>query len=288
LRYWVFPCLIFGLVFCTEFARNHSDNSTNNISWLNSEFIAWNQTANYDHNGFLIGFAYNLGKFQLSAPDGYSEQVIQEIATEYNNKKADDASRTILSTSDYNIVVVLNESFYDPELLKDYYKGKTAIRISLNKYNVNEYKELIKIAEEYNIDLIRFTPIISFGRAKNEDLTINQDQYIDFLNNIKKAKSKVEIIYPNKPNPQKIWIGTNGFGCHCGKEAIWIDEVGNYSPCIFWGDKYILGNIREKSYMDLWKESLITANIKGNKTCENCKNYKVCRGGCRVRALYED
>jgi len=173
------------------------------------------------------------------------------------------------------------------QLLKDYYKGKTAIRISLNKYNVNEYKELIKIAEEYNIDLIRFTPIISFGRAKNEDLTINQDQYIDFLNNIKKAKSKVEIIYPNKPNPQKIWIGTNGFGCHCGKEAIWIDEVGNYSPCIFWGDKYILGNIREKSYMDLWKESLITANIKGNKTCENCKNYKVCRGGCRVRALYE-
>ncbi len=112
---------IFGLVFCTEFARNHSDKSTNNISWLNSEFIAWNQTANYDHNGFLIGFAYNLGKFQLSAPDGYSEQVIQEIATEYNNKKADDASRTILSTSDYNIVVVLNESFYDPELLKDYY-----------------------------------------------------------------------------------------------------------------------------------------------------------------------
>lgn len=173
------------------------------------------------------------------------------------------------------------------KLLKDYYKGKTAIRISLNKYNVGEYRELIKIAEEYNVDLIRFTPIISFGRAKNEDLTINQEQYIEFLKNIKKIKSKVEIVYPNKPTPQKIWIGTNGFGCHCGKEAIWIDEIGNYSPCIFWGDKYILGNIKEKSYRDLWEASLLSSNIKGNKTCENCKNYKVCRGGCRVRALYE-
>lgn len=173
------------------------------------------------------------------------------------------------------------------QLLKNYYKGKTAIRISLNKYNVGEYKELIKIAEEYNIDLIRFTPIISFGRAKNENLTIDQEQYIEFLKNIKKVKSKVEIVYPTKPTPQKIWIGTNGFGCHCGKEAIWIDEIGNYSPCIFWGDKYILGNIKEKSYMELWNDSLISANITGNKTCENCKNYKVCRGGCRVRALYE-
>lgn len=173
------------------------------------------------------------------------------------------------------------------DLLKKYYKGKTAIRISLNKFNVGEYKELIKIAEEYNINLIRFTPIISFGRAKNEDLTINQQQYIEFLNNIKKLKSKVEIVYPNKPTPQKIWVGTNGFGCHCGKEAIWVDEVGNYSPCIFWGSKYILGNIKEKSYMDLWNESLIAADITGNKVCQTCKNYKNCRGGCRVRALYE-
>jgi len=173
------------------------------------------------------------------------------------------------------------------KLLNNYYEGKTAIRISLNKYNVGEYKELIKIAEEYNIDLIRFTPILSFGRAKNEDLAIDQNQYIDFLKNIRKVKSKVEIVYPNKPTPQKIWIGTNGFGCHCGKEAIWIDEIGNYSPCIFWGDKYILGNIKEKSYMDLWNDSLISANIIGNKICQNCKNYKVCRGGCRFRALSE-
>ena len=180
-----------------------------------------------------------------------------------------------------------NKALNALQLLKDYYKGKTAIRISLNKFNVGEYKELIKIAEEYDVDLIRFTPIISFGRAKNEDLTINQEQYIDFLKNISKIKSKVEIVYPNKPTPQKIWIGTNGFGCHCGKEAIWIDEVGNYSPCIFWGSKYILGNIKEKSYMDLWNESLIASDIRGNKVCESCKNYKHCRGGCRVRALYE-
>lgn len=171
-------------------------------------------------------------------------------------------------------------------LLKKYYKGRTAIRVSLNKYNIEEYIELIKIAEDYSVDLIRFTPIISFGRAKDEDLVINQTQYIKFLDEISKIDSKVEIVYPNKPTPQKIWIGTNGFGCHCGKEAVWLDELGNYSPCIFWGEKYNLGNIKTEKYITLWEKSLISSEIEGNEICQKCKNYKNCRGGCRVRALY--
>ena len=157
--------------------------------------------------------------------------------------------------------------------------------MSINKYNIDECEALVKIAEDNNIDLIRFTPLLSFGRAKNEDLVINQDDYIKFLNSMKKIKSdKVKIVYPNMPS-DKIWIGTNGFGCHCGKEAIWIDELGNVSPCIFWGEKYNIGNIKNSDYMDLWNTSLQISNIKGNPTCENCKNYNNCRGGCRARSL---
>ena len=172
------------------------------------------------------------------------------------------------------------------ELIKKYYRGKTAIRISLNKYNISEYKELIAIAEKYNVDLIRFTPIIDFGRAKQENLVISQQQYIDFLKNIRNVNSKVEIVYPTKPMPQKIWVGTNGFGCHCGKEAIWIDETGTCSPCIFWGKEYNIGNIKEDNYIDIFNRSLEISNINGNEICLNCKNYINCRSGCRARSLY--
>ena len=173
------------------------------------------------------------------------------------------------------------------QLINDYYKGKTALRMSINKYNINEIEDLVQIAEKYNIDLIRFTPLLSFGRAAGKNLTLNQEQYKEFLKNVKKINSRsVEIIYPNMPN-NKFWIGTNGFGCHCGKEAIWIDEEGNVSPCIFWGKKYNLGNIKDSNYMDLWNKSLEMSSLKGNNTCKNCKNYKICRGGCRARCLFE-
>lgn len=173
------------------------------------------------------------------------------------------------------------------QLIKNFYKGRTALRMSINKFNIDETKDLVEIAEKYDIDLIRFTPLLSFGRAEGKDLTINQDQYIEFLKNMRKIKSdKVKIIYPNMPN-SKIWVGSNGFGCHCGKEAIWIDEVGKISPCIFWGEKYNIGNIKDADYMTLWNKNLEVSNIRGNKTCEECKNYKVCRGGCRARVLFE-
>lgn len=171
------------------------------------------------------------------------------------------------------------------ELLKNNYKGKTALRMSINKYNIDECEGLLRIAEKYNIDLIRFTPLLSFGRAKDEDLVINQEQYISFLKNVKSLKSdSVEIVYPNMQH-NKIWVGTNGFGCHCGKEAIWVDEQGYVSPCIFWGDKYTIGNVKTDNYMDMWNTSLEVSNIPGNSICKECKNYKTCRGGCRARSL---
>ena len=173
------------------------------------------------------------------------------------------------------------------ELLNSKYKGKKAIRMSINKYNIDDIDGVLKIAEKYNFDLIRFTPLISYGRAKDADLTINSNQYISFLNKATQLKSEnVEIVYPNKKT-NKIWIGENGFGCHCGKEAIWVDEQGYVSPCIFWGENYTIGNIKEDNYLELWDRSLSISDIEGNDVCINCNNYKECRGGCRARSLYE-
>lgn len=173
-------------------------------------------------------------------------------------------------------------------LLKKYYKGKTAIRMSLSKYNVDECNDIIKLAEDNNIDIVRFTPLLNFGRAKQCDLLINQTQYIKFLKNIKTIKTNVDIIYPTKPSPNKIWINKKySFGCHCGKEALWIDELGNTYPCIFWGERFNIGNIRNKSYLEIWDDSLEKSQFKGNNICEKCSNYINCRGGCRFRSLDE-
>lgn len=113
-------CLVFLL--STNFIINNDGSRYEKIDWLNTTFTAWNQTRNYDENGFIVGFLYNWGKFDLAEPQEYSEDKIIEIKNQFNAKKAkDDANRESLANADYNIVVILNESFFDPSIIEKYY-----------------------------------------------------------------------------------------------------------------------------------------------------------------------
>lgn len=85
---------------------------------LNLHTVAWNQNANYHFNGFVLGFMYNLKSVELPKPDGYDKNKMAEIIKTYQNLKNQDANR--LPLKDLNIVMVLNESFYDPSILKDH------------------------------------------------------------------------------------------------------------------------------------------------------------------------
>ena len=170
-------------------------------------------------------------------------------------------------------------------LLKSFSNAKIAIRVSLSKFNLVDYPEIIRLAEKFDVDILRFTPLLEYGRAKGQDLTMSQKQYIQFMREIVSVDSPVHIIHPNKINTSKFWISTSDFGCHCGKEAVWIDELGRYSPCFFFGESYFVGNINKDDYLSLWEKALISTTIQGNETCKECSNYMICRGGCRARAL---
>lgn len=163
------------------------------------------------------------------------------------------------------------------------FNSKVAIRVSISKNNIKELTDIVKIAEEYDVELVRFTPLMEFGRAKDKELVISQEQYIDCLKELAAIESKVQIITPSNIENDKFWVSPSDFGCHCGKEAIWIDERGYYSPCFFYGEEFFIGNIKNDSYLDLWDESNRITNFKGNDICKNCSNYSKCRGGCRAR-----
>ncbi|MCL1839801.1 LTA synthase family protein [Candidatus Saccharibacteria bacterium] len=101
----------------TDFVRNHEGQRYEDIGWLNTQLVAWNQVRNYDYNGFILGFLYNMSKFELQEPEGYSEERIAEILAKYKAlaKKAN-AERIDLGKEDINVIIILNESFFDPSI----------------------------------------------------------------------------------------------------------------------------------------------------------------------------
>lgn len=175
------------------------------------------------------------------------------------------------------------------KILRKYCKtAKLAVRVTVNSRNINECNKIIKLAEKLSLDLIRLTPVLPLGRAKeNQSLLIKQEEYISFLENTKNIRSKIKLILPNQKDDKKWFIDSNDFGCHCGKEACWITQTGDFYPCIFFGNNFLAGNIKKDKFLDLWAKAKSMAKFHGNPTCNNCSNYKLCRGGCRARALFE-
>ncbi len=96
--------------------KKQGENATEWIKGLN--LTAWDQTGNYRDNGFIIGFLYNLGTLKAEEPQGYSEEKVLQILEKYDEMKlADKTERKPLADVIDNLIFVMNESFYDPEIL---------------------------------------------------------------------------------------------------------------------------------------------------------------------------
>lgn len=101
----------------SDFIVNHE---VKEVDWLETWFTDWSQQQNYDTNGFVIGFIYNLGSSKIPEPDDYGKEQINQIANKYKALKAKDKTREPLDDVVDNIILVMNESFFDPSLYDKY------------------------------------------------------------------------------------------------------------------------------------------------------------------------
>lgn len=131
-RVFLIVVALVGLVVSTDFVRNHSGKRSEEIPWLATQFLAWDQVWNYDNNGFLLGFLYNWNKYEVPMPEGYSKEKVAEIYEELGEEQAEDKNPAP-SEKDYNIVVVLEESFYDPSIIREYYNYEGDVTPELHK-----------------------------------------------------------------------------------------------------------------------------------------------------------
>lgn len=178
------------------FIRHRAGGRKDHIDWLNTDFIAWNQTDNYNANGFLMGFIYNFSKFKLHQPDGYSKEKIQAIQKKYSQQKKQDEKhnkRTSLKKADFNIVYILNESFIDANNLKGQYPFAGDIVPNLHRIFTNHPS-----GDMYSLDYGGGTATIEF--EADTGLSNYWANTVPFTNLLPKLKSVPSIASYAKNN----------------------------------------------------------------------------------------
>lgn len=75
----------------------------------------------YSRNGFTVAFLSMLRYVNVSKPDGYSDELLEEIKQEYS-EVADDKNAQIdqVSVKNPDIIVIMNEAFSDLSVLTDF------------------------------------------------------------------------------------------------------------------------------------------------------------------------
>ena len=109
------------------------------------------QSSNYRENGFVGAFSINIAAFAIQPPEGYSDSTLESILNAYAE---------IPPSADYknpDIIVVLNESFWDPRLLPE-------TLISPNPF-IN-FDQLVQKENAYQAKLI--VPALGGGTIRTE------------------------------------------------------------------------------------------------------------------------
>lgn len=177
--------------------------------------------------------------------------------------------------------------------------------ICITKQNIHQIPEMIEMAENLDVHLLKFSQWQKQGRAEGvdrEELAPSLEEWVN--------AGKIVLNYPN----QKIYLtgnffadlkNTNGmfyltsplfpkFGCHL-KIAPRIDCEGNVWPCqLFVDPAFIVGNIREEPLENIFSggkyQNLFSAcvqRVEKTPECAPCEWKELCGCGCPAFAHTE-
>lgn len=179
-------------------------------------------------------------------------------------------------------------------------KIKISIATTISKFNYPELEEIYQKLIELRIKVWQIQLAMPVGRMTP-----------DFMVDKKDLRKLVEfIIRVNEEGKLRIFPGCNvGYfgvleekyrvqkeesalpfwtGCYSGIFEMGIMSNGSIKGCLAMKDKFIEGNLNEKSLKEIWKsKDAFSYNRKFQKSClkgfcSKCEYGEICRGGCPI------
>jgi radical SAM protein with 4Fe4S-binding SPASM domain len=171
------------------------------------------------------------------------------------------------------------------------------IETTLMHHNFEEIEALAQFSYEKGASALNIFFLVPTGRGANlTDLTPQeyeeafqrmarlQEAYAEkLLINAKCAPHYRRVLWEINPNSPFVRTFKGG-GCPAGTYYCRITPEGNVTPCPYM--PLAVGNLREKSFEDIWKNSPILHEFRTGKLsgkCGICEFREFC-GGCRCRA----
>jgi radical SAM protein with 4Fe4S-binding SPASM domain len=161
---------------------------------------------------------------------------------------------------------------------------------TLNKINIKDSLQIVELAEQFGVSLVKFHICTYEGNSKkNSEIILNPDEWIQFIKLISREgkKFKTKILYqPTFANDElgKLYFEEGYTGClakRLCKVSVFPDGRIYLCSCLFDTNLNFAEMIDNKIKLNRKASELslfINNDIKGK--CNNCLFLKHCQGGC--------
>jgi len=178
----------------------------------------------------------------------------------------------------------------------------------INNMNYKNMSDVYLFCINHGIGYIRFMTLFKHNLTSLENVS-DLELLMEFdkvLNHHKDNSDKIVITSDPLPLVYTLleWLEGNDpllysqltvgkYMCPAGVVSCEVGEQGNVYPCSYLDmDEFIIGNIQETNFTELWQTSSLWLNFRDrtpkNDTCQNCKQVNYCFGGCPASSFYKN
>jgi len=156
----------------------------------------------------------------------------------------------------------------------------------VNQRNISELKGIRELLLSKNVKAWRLFTVIPIGRAvHNDDLFLNDNQFLELMDFIVESRQRNEIVvkfscegYVGRYEPL---VRDSYFFCRAGINIGSVLIDGTISACPNIDRSFSQGNIYEDNFFDIWQHKFEPFRDRSwTKTgrCEACEEYRDCQG----------